>query len=273
MNVLVTGSSGFIGKAVVRVLTDAGHTVKPFDITEGNDIRNLESCKEAMKDMDAVIHLAGVLGTDYPLVDDIDTALDINTIGSVNIMKACVPLLAHYIGITVPPGFPSIFAATKESAAKFATAFHHNFGLPVTNVRAFNIYGPEQETGMIPDFAKSGWRGERLRILGDGNQTVDLVHIDDIAYIFLDALSTPGQDEIIDGGTGSSQTLNQVAHFVLQVTGSRAGIEYVPIVGTTASVIARGEGWNYLRTRRPLNDPQRLKQTITDYQDRAVNYE
>lgn len=278
MNVLVTGSSGFIGKAVVRVLVDAGHDVFPFDRADGSDIRDLESCKKAVDGMDAVIHLAGILGTDE-LFDDIETAMDININGAVNIMKACVPHLVHYIGITMPPVFPSIYTATKVSAARFATAFHHNFDIPVTHIRAFNAYGPEQAHGeghprkIIPAFSYEGWQGVPIKIWGDGNQTVDLIHVDDIAYVFLDALKAPGRDETIDAGTGSSMTVNQVAHFVLQVTGSKAGIDYRPMRRgeIPTAIVARGEGWEYLKTRRPLHDMQRLKQTIIDYMDRAVN--
>lgn len=264
MKVLLTGSSEFVGKAVIRVLVDSGHEIFLFD-----DVTNAENCMNAVSGMDVVIDLSSLQGTDE-LFDSIDSAININIQGSVNIMRACVPHLTHYIGTTVPPDFPSIYTATKIATERFAKSFHHNFHIPVTQIRIYNVYGPEQEScNIIPNFSIASWKGESIKIWGDGNQTVDLIHIDDVAYIFLDALDAPGRDEIIDAGTCSSQTVNQVAHFVLQVTGSKKNLEYHPMRRgeVSSNIVSRGEGWQYLKTRRPLNDPQRLKQTINDYMD------
>jgi UDP-glucose 4-epimerase len=275
MKVLVTGSSGFIGKAVTRVLKDAGHSVEAFDRAEGYDVTDLDSCNEAVSGKDAVIHLAGILGTDE-LFDNIDQAMNININGSVNIMKACIPHLTHYIGITMPPVFPSIYTATKVSAARFATAFHHNFDIPVTHVRAFNAFGSEQAHGeghprkIIPAFSVEGWQGIPLKIWGDGSQTVDLIHVDEIAMVFLESLNAPGNDETIDAGTGLAQTVKQVAQFVLNTTGSDAGMEFLPMRRgeIPTNIVAKQEGWEYL-TRRPTYYPGQLRQTIIDYKDRV----
>ena len=60
MKVLVTGSSGLIGKETVEQLEAVGHTVIPYDIRDQQDIRNTDVLREAMHDADAVIHLAGI---------------------------------------------------------------------------------------------------------------------------------------------------------------------------------------------------------------------
>lgn len=273
MNVLVTGSSGFIGKAVTRVLTDAGHKVKPFDRAEGYDILNYASCQLAVKNVDAVIHLAGILGTDE-LFDEIHKAIDININGAVNVLAASAEVGVHYIGITMPPVFPSIYTATKVSAARFATAFHYNHDLPVTQVRAYNAFGSEQHHGpghprkIIPAFAVEGWNGIPLKIWGDGEQTVDLIHVDDIARIFLDSLSAPGKNETIDAGSGISLTVNQVANFVLEITGSTAGVTHLPMRRgeIPTKIVATGEGWEYL-SFTPTYNPAKLVKTVVAYKD------
>lgn len=275
MNILVTGSSGLIGKAVVRVLQEAGHKVKPFDRAEGYDIMDFTSCQYAVGNVDAVIHLAGVLGTDE-LFDEIHKAIEINISGAVNVMSACAAEGAHYIGITMPPVFPSIYTATKVSATRFATAFHHNQHMPVTQVRAFNAFGADQHHGpgyprkIIPAFSVEGWNNVPMIIWGDGKQSVDLIHVNDIARVFLDALAAPGQNETIDAGSGVSLTVNEVADFVIEITGSTAGVEHLPMRRgeIPTNIVSQKEGWEYL-TFTPTYNPLELMKTIVAYKDWA----
>jgi UDP-glucose 4-epimerase len=225
--------------------------------------------------MDAVIHLAGILGTDE-LFDNIYNAIDINIIGAVNVMNGCVEHGAKYIGVTMLSVFPSIYTATKVSVQRFATAYNHSKGLPVTHVQAFNAYGPRQAHGeghprkIIPAFSVEGWRNEPLKIWGDGNQIVDLIYVNDVANVFLEALDAPGNDELIDAGTGVGMTVNDVASFIINVTGSTAGVEYLPMRRgeIPTEVVSQREGWEYLSNPPKFDEPSLIK-TITAYRDLA----
>lgn len=272
MKVLVTGGAGFIGKAVVRALNEAGHKVKIFDRTIGSDVTKRIDCLFAGRDMDAVIHLAGILGTDE-LFDNVQSAIDINIKGTVNILDSCVENGAHYIGVTMLPVFPSIYTATKVSSQRFASAYHHNLGIRVSHVRAFNAYGPEQMHGaghprkIIPAFSREAWDGVPMIVWGDGTQTVDLIHVDDVASIFVAALDFPGRDELVDAGTGHGLTVNQVADFVLDITKSQAGVEHRPMRrGEIPShVVSQGTGWELLNIEPPKFDELKLFKTIVSY--------
>ena len=276
MKVLVTGGTGFIGSAVVDCLHAAGHAVDKFDRTRGDDIREPYNVAMAVRNHDAVIHLAGILGTDE-LFDDVENAVDINIKGSTYVLNACKETGAKYIGITMLPVFPSIYTATKVSAGRFATAYHHTHGVPVTHVRAFNVYGPGQHHGsghprkIIPAFATEGWNNVPMKIWGDGLQMVDLIDVDDVARVFLDALSAPGQDELIDAGTSVGLTVNEVADFVLEITGSTAGVEHLPMRRgeIPTRVVSQGEGWQYLNGWVPTLDKLKLMKTILAYKDHA----
>lgn len=270
MRIAITGGSGFIGQTVLREAQDAGHEAWTFDRADGNDIMG---SLEVLKGADCVIHLAGVLGT-HELFDDVQGAIDINVTGSYRIMDWCLKNEAGYVGITMPDAFPSIYTATKIASQRLATALHHSRGLKVSHVRAFNAYGPGQRHGpghpqkIIPTFATLAWKQAPLPIWGDGTQTVDLVHVDDIAKILLKA-TTLIENETIDAGTGTALTVNQVADYVLKVTKSTGSVEHRAMRDgeTPTHIVAEGEGWGHL-VMPPVFTWGQLGDTIRWYRGR-----
>ena len=221
---------------------------------------------------DAVIHLAGVLGT-AELFDRVPEAVDINISGTVNVLDACRDTDAAYVGITMPDVFPSVYTATKVCATRLASAYHQAYNLRTCHVRAFNVFGPGQAHGpghprkLVPALSCDGWAGRPLHIWGDGTQTVDLIHVDALADIFTDALAVT-DDSTIDGGTGTNLSVNEVANIVLAETGSSAGVEYHPMRrGEVPTFIrAEGEGWGRLRSI-PRFSADDLRQVIRSYRD------
>lgn len=256
MRIAVTGGSGFIGKATIAAAVKAGHEAWSFDREHGQDILgSLDGLGEA----EAVIHLAGVLGT-AELFDSPFTAVDVNVNGTLKILDWCKDHNARYVGITMPPVFPSIYAATKTCASKLATAYHHAYGLKVSHVRAFNAYGPGQAHGpghpqkILPTFATEAWAGRPIPIWGSGNQLIDLVHSDDIGQMLVDATRF-GQDQMFDAGTGQPVTVNALANIVLRLTGSRGSVQHLAMRKgeRETQICAEGEGWNLLSWKPELN--------------------
>lgn len=249
MRIVVTGGSGFIGRATVLAAEAAGHEARSFDRSNGNDILGDLS---SLADADAVIHLAGVLGT-AELFDTAEDAVINNVVGSLRILEACEKYDARYVGITMPQVFPSVYTATKVCSTRLATAWNKFKGVPVSHVRAFNAYGPGQAHGpghpqkIVPTFATEAWAGRPIPVWGDGEQTVDLIHTGDLARMLVDAVDH-GDDVTFDGGTGVPFTVNEVAQMVLSVTGSQAGIKYLPMRDgeEPTTIVATGEGWDRL---------------------------
>jgi UDP-glucose 4-epimerase len=264
VKVAVTGAAGFIGRAVTARLAASGIEAVPFDLP-GHDIRRPLD----LGDAGHVIHLAGILGTSE-LFGRVTEALTINVIGTANVLAAAADAGAGYTGITMPAVFPSVYTASKTGARELERAFHHA-GLPVSRVRAFNAYGPGQKHGpghpqkIVPTFAAAAWAGQPIPVWGDGEQTVDLIHADDLARLLADAVRF-GDDVTLDGGTGQAMTVNQVADMVLDITGSRAGVEYLPMrLGEVpAKIAAEGEGWDRLDWR-PAFDPARFAAAVESY--------
>lgn len=246
MKILLTGSAGFLGEAVTKRLQAANYEVSEFDHANGDDIRIYDMVDQAVSEADAVIHLAGILGTSE-LFDRVQEAIDINITGTANVLRACETYSVPYVGITMPESdWHNIYQATKHAATDMAIAYRDK-GLPVSIVTAYNVYGPKQKYGpghprkLIPTFATKGWNKEPLPIYGSGEQTVDLIHVDDVAKVFqraLDALMQSGNSgydhlrrwdsSFWDAGTGQSLTVMEIAQCVMSATDSHL-IEFLPM--------------------------------------------
>jgi UDP-glucose 4-epimerase len=271
MKVAVTGGAGFIGTAVINALKEAGHDTVSFDRQHGHDVlgdlAGLDGC-------DAVIHLAGVLGT-HELFESIQTAIDVNITGSTRIMQWCVDSGASYVGILMPDVFPSIYTATKIACQRIAAALRHSRGLRMSHVRAYNAFGPGQAVGpghpqkIVPTFAVAGWRREPMPIWGDGRQSVDLIYVEDLARMLVDAMAfTDGQ--VFDGGTRTRYTVSDVAHLVQTITGSDVDPQHLPMRDgeIPSNICAWGEGWDLLAWRPALRIAD-LRKTVEWYKELA----
>lgn len=249
---LITGGSGFIGSALVARLEADGIEAVVFDRSTGvnNDILNRGMTIEAARGADVVFHLAGVLGT-HELFDQPGLAIDVNCKGTLNVLDACRYMGAAYVGVTMPQVFPSIYTATKVFATRLATAYHREYSVAVSHVRAFNAFGPGQKYGeghpqkIVPTFAIHAWHGAPIPIWGTGTQGVDLIHTRDLAEMFYQAWVRGGDDFTVDGGTGVSFTVNEVAIAVNSYCNSHGGVVHLPMRRgeQPTKVVATGEGW------------------------------
>lgn len=270
MRVLVTGGSGFIGAAVTAELEQRGHAAVMFDRREGEDILDPAALERAMLGCDGVVHLAGLLGT-HELFDQVDEAVEVNMLGTANVLRAASRAGTRYVSTTMPAVFPSVYTATKLGAAALERAWHYTYGLPVARVKAYNAYGPGQRYGpghpqkIVPTFATCAWRGEPIPIWGDGEQTVDLVHVDDLGRLLVDALDH-GDDVTFDGGTGTALSVNEVARMVLDITGSSAGVAHLPMRRgeLPTRIVAEGSGWERLDWK-PRWELDRLAAVVESY--------
>lgn len=270
----MTGGAGWIGSATRRALERRDHVAVSFDRHNGLDVCDPEAVDEALTQVDHVIHLAGVLGT-HELFADPAGAVHANVVGSLIVTKAC---LRHDVGlteITMPRVNPSLYAATKACAMDIALAYQQAEGLRCSFVRAYNAYGPGQAYGgdhpqkIVPTFATAGWAGDPLPIWGTGDLWTDLVHVDDVARMLVEAMAY-GDGQCFDAGSGYPQTVLEVARKVIALTGDRAFVKHLPPrkgerACSTAADVARGEGWDLLNGWRPVFDPDRFAEAVESY--------
>lgn len=273
MRIAVTGGGGFIGQSVMMVGRAMGHDMFAFDRNDGNDILGRLAALESFKP-ESVIHLAGVLGT-HELFDDPEKAVEVNVIGTLRILNFCRDNDAGYVGVTMPPVFESIYTATKVCTDRLATAYHREYGIPVAKVRAFNAFGPGQAHGpghpqkIVPTFAVNAWQRKPIPIWGDGQQSVDLIDVTQIARILVEATEY-GDDLTIDAGSGTAYPVYQIAGVIASIAGSMVPHEFLPMRRgeVPTDIRATGENWSRL-SFRPSLDWYALEQTVHAYHSQA----
>ena len=279
MKVLVTGGNGFIGWHVVERLLRAGQQPVIFDRHWPHlgldqeqevdfylgDIRNVSSVMEAVADVDGVIHLAGILGTQETIANP-HIALETNIMGSFNVFEACRPRKLPCVYITLGNYWMNNpYSISKRAAEKLAAMYNKEFGTKIAVVRGMNAYGPRQKLGpvrkIIPTFVTRALAGEDIEIYGDGEQRMDMIYVEDLAQMLLAVLEdTHVFGTAIDGGTGAAPTVNEIARSVIAQCESSSRIVYIPMrpgeePGST--IVARAATWPSCFIpirRRPLAD-------------------
>jgi UDP-glucose 4-epimerase len=267
--IAVTGSEGFIGRAVCKELSKRGFTPMHVDRALGMDVRGASARDFIVDRAEGVIHLAGILGT-AELFEQPQEAVDINVNGTINVLRACAVNKTPYVGITMPQVWDNVYQATKLAAMKMAAAWHRHYDVPVAHVRAFNVYGPGQKVGspqkIIPTFSDQAWRHKPIPVWGDGSQVVDLIHVDRVAEMLVDVLRY-GDNRVFDAGTARPVTVRYTAEKINELCGQEPNfIEYLPMRKGEhgKGVYARGDGWELLGYRPPF-ELDRLQETVESY--------
>jgi UDP-glucose 4-epimerase len=268
VRVLVTGSSGFIGQCVDRELSAQGRQMFPFDGI--SDVRDRKAVRVAVEGCDAVINLAGVLGT-AETVGAEQKAAEVNILGAVNVFAEAKMMGIPVVQIaTGHRGQLNPYAITKGCAEDLALARAQWTGQQIAVVRAFHAYGPGQKAPpphgralvrkIIPSFVCRALSGMPLEINGTGSQIIDLVHVADVVKVLVDAIAGP-YGEVLDAGTGVGTTVEDCAATVIEACGSTSEIVHRPM--------RKGEpDWSCVVAENPLAAhvwPYRLEDTVEHY--------
>ena len=252
MNITITGGAGFIGRWVTKKLLNK-HDLKLIDNLSNSKLENiaefinhksitfikgdiLEEGKldEAIDNCDLCIHLAAKINVQESL-DDPLTHIKNNILGTYKILEKCRKkdisiiifgtCMVYDLSTDTPiseehPVLPkSPYAATKLAAEELALSYYYGYGLPMTIVRVFSTYGPFQksnsEGGVVSIFIRRYLQGEDLLIYGKGNQTRDLLYVEDCAD-FISKIITNSRmhGEIYNAGSGKDTSINQLAELI-----------------------------------------------------------
>lgn len=228
---LVTGGAGFIGSNLCEAILRLGYKVKcldnlstgfkknidPFfenpDFTFINgDIRDLDICMSACKDVDYVLHQAAwgsvPRSIEMPILYE-----EINIKGTLNMLEAArqngIKKFVYASSSSVygdEPNLPKVegregnllspYALTKKVNEEYAKLYKKLYGLDTYGLRYFNVFGRRQNpegayAAVIPKFIIQLLNNERPTINGDGKQSRDFTYIDNVIEANLKACMAP----------------------------------------------------------------------------------
>ena len=242
--VLVTGAAGFVGSNLTKHLLDRGYSVIGIDDlsagTQENVADRVEFHRKDIRDpviyplfegVDAVFHLAAK----SCLTDCLDhpvEAASVNVLGTVNVLEAArkggvhkfiyADTSAEYEGID---SFPTkedkirpigVYAASKHGGAALCESYRALYGMNVTLLRYFNVYGPAQDWRRVVPPVMSAFiirmlQGERPIIYGTGEKRRDFIYVYDVNDLHLLVLEDPRSNgKIFNAGTGTNYSINEV---------------------------------------------------------------
>jgi len=270
VKVLVTGGAGFIGSHLCETLLAKGysvvcldnfstghrHNIEPFlssplfQLIEG-DIRNMDTCRQAVTGADYVLHEAA-LGSVPRSINDPVTSNEVNVSGFLNMLvaardagvkrfvyaassstygdSAALPKVEEVIGRPLSP-----YAITKYVNELYADVFSRTYGMECIGLRYFNVFGPRQDpngayAAVIPLFVKLLRNHESPRINGTGDYSRDFTFVANVVQMNLLAISTTNPEAVntvYNTAFGERNTLLQLVGYLREILA-----EYDPAIAS-----------------------------------------
>lgn len=253
--ILVTGADGFIGSHLTERLLDLDLSVTAFTIYNSfnswgwidsfepsrksklnvitGDIRDENSVRQAVKNVDVVFHLAALIAIPYSYVAP-SSYIDTNIRGTLNVLQACKDFdiekvmttstsevygTAKYVPIDEnhPVQGQSPYSASKIGADMIVESFYRSFNTPVAIVRPFNTYGPRQSArAVIPTIISQIIAGNKEIHLGSLTPTRDLNYVKDTVEGFIKiAESDKTIGQVINIGMGKEISVGDLANLIV----------------------------------------------------------
>ena len=262
MKFLVTGGAGFIGSHLCELLINEGHKVISVDnLNSGHlknfshlsenknfefvkeDIRDLKKIKKYFKNIDIVVHLAG-LADIVPSIEKPEDYYEVNVTGTLNIVNlskkfnvkkiiyaassSCYGLAESFPTKetdSIRPEYP--YAHTKYLGEEIIKHWGKVYKLPYISLRLFNVYGIRSRTSgtygaVFGVFLSQKINNKPFTVVGDGNQTRDFTYVTDVANAFYMSAISNITNEIMNVGSGNHFSINKLIELL------EGPVEYIP---------------------------------------------
>lgn len=257
--VLVTGGAGFIGSHIADAVADTADLRILDNLSSGRrenvsetatfiegDIRDDDVLERAMDGVDIVFHEAGLVSVPESLERPLDCH-EINGTATLKILEharkndsrviiaSSAAIYGHPETVPISEDAPknpqSPYGIEKQVADQYVQMYAEQYGLPTVALRYFNVYGPRQTggqySGVISTFLDQAGNGGPITVEGDGEQTRDFIHVDDVVEANLQAAVTDATGTAYNIGTGDSVTINQLAQIVCDTFDSDISITHI----------------------------------------------
>jgi len=246
--IVVTGVAGFVGSNLARHLLDRGNSVVGIDNLSAGTLENVDPRVEfhkvdirdrrihrLLRGAEAVFHLAGKTSLPDCQNKPLEAA-SVNVLGTLNVLEATriakvrkviyADTSAEYEGITEFPTNENkirpvgVYATSKHGGAAFCESYRDLYGMNVTIVRYFNVYGPAQDWRRVVPPVMSAFiirmlRGERPVIYGTGEKRRDFIYVDDVNDFHMALLEGAWSNgRVFNVGTGVNYSINEIYQLV-----------------------------------------------------------
>lgn len=281
-SVLITGGAGFIGSNIVERLLSLGVTVTVVDDLSSGRYENIEPfvenpnfqfVKGTITALDLLVELIkkrqirfichqAAVPSVVKSIEEPDYTADVNIKGTIYVLQAALKSRCKKVVIasscaiygdcpelpkreSMPYSPKSPYAITKVANEMYARVYQEIYGLDITCLRYFNVYGKRQSpysdyAAVIPKFINFALKNDPLTIYGDGLQTRDFIYIEDVVEANLLALNqTQAAMECFNIASGKNINLIELAHIILKLTKSNSEIKHLdPLPGDIRDSLA-----------------------------------
>lgn len=217
MKILITGSSGFVGKYLVRKLSKK-YKIITYDLVKGQNVLNTKLLAKKLEKVDLAIHLAAFISASESW-EKPKQYFENNALGTLSVVKACisakVPRLIFFSSAAVKARPLTPYAISKMTAENIVDLYKDR--LKTIVVRPENIYGIGQKKSygyVIHNFIASVVSNKPVEIYGDGWQERDFIYIDDVVNVIEKLILSDKYGEIISLGTGISTKIIDLAKII-----------------------------------------------------------
>jgi len=263
MKILITGGLGFQGSHLTEHFINQGHEVTVLSTLSERakdnykllknkarivwgSITDEELIQKTVREQDVVFHLAAYINVDESIQNP-HPFFEVNIGGTVNILEAIrknnnrliyvsscevygTPVGKRLIDETTELRPHSPYAASKAAADRICFGYFKTYGLDITIVRPFNVFGERQREGkfgaLIPVFVKEALDGQNLQVFGDGEQSRDYMYISDVVQAYdLVFKSLDAKGEIYNFGTGVETKVKDIAEYIAKKLNVK--VEYI----------------------------------------------
>ena len=239
--ILVTGSSGFVGRNLVEELKR--HNVEVITLTDPaghrSDIRDWQTVKE-IENIDMVYHLAAKTYVPFSFENPGETYA-VNVLGTLNILELCrlrnvekivfassyVYGQPRYLPIDekhpVQPTNP--YMRSKVLGEELCRAYNTDFGVKCIILRPFNVYGVGQSGDLLIPTIISQLQAGKIE-LKDPAPKRDFVYVSDLISALIEAGKFDGNFEIFNIGYGTSYSVKEIVDKIVQLYGKEVKMNY-----------------------------------------------
>lgn len=258
-SILVTGGAGFIGSHLAEKLVADNDVVVLDNLSSGRrewvdnratlieaNIQDTQAVARAADGVDLIFHQAANVSVERSVDAPIESH-ETNVDATLRLLEHARKEDARFIYASsaaiygTPESVPidesdpkeptSPYGLEKYTADEYCRLYHELYGVETVTLRYFNVYGPRQRggqySGVIDIFLDQARRGEEITVHGDGEQTRDFVHVEDVVAANCLAATHGTSGEAYNIGTSNSISVDNLAQLIVDTFKTSSSITYI----------------------------------------------